>query len=71
MLNPLRRPDIHAGRESALYADGAKAVGMSSLGPGLYFLAEEMKDVSLFENTGDYDIIPTVFNNSGRIVEYD
>jgi beta-ribofuranosylaminobenzene 5'-phosphate synthase len=52
---------------------GAKCVGMSSLGPLLYFFGE---DVDSIANRVNADLaggkcFKTSFNNSGRILEYD
>ena len=59
--------------ESLIRKAGAKCVGLSSLGPLLYFFGEDIDGVVDRVNT---DLIggkcyKTSFNNSGRILEYD
>jgi beta-ribofuranosylaminobenzene 5'-phosphate synthase len=54
--------------EKALYASGADAVGMSSLGPSLFFFAQDMGTVVTKAKTAlpSADIFKTHFNNTGR-----
>lgn len=59
--------------ESLIRKAGAKCVGMSSLGPLLYFFGEDIDGIVAQVNA---DLIggqcyKTSFNNSGRILEYD
>ena len=59
--------------ESVIRKAGAKCVGMSSLGPLLYFFGE---DIDGIVNRVNADLTgckcyKTSFNNSGRILEYD
>ena len=60
-------------KENILYTCGAKAVGMSSLGASLYFLAE---DIELVINKAK-SILPNSqffiadINNTGRMIDYD
>ena len=59
--------------ESIIKKAGAKCVGMSSLGPLLYFFGE---DIDSIVNRVNADLaggkcFKTSFNNSGRILEYD
>lgn len=59
--------------ESLIRKAGAKCVGMSSLGPLLYFFGEDIDGIVARVNadlTGG-QCYKTSFNNSGRILEYD
>ena len=59
--------------ESVIRKAGAKCVGMSSLGPLLYFFSEDIDGIVDRVNadlTGS-KCYKTSFNNSGRILEYD
>ncbi len=55
--------------ETEIYNSGAKCVGMSSLGPGLYFLADKIDNFQEGLTHEDYYIIETEFNNNARIIE--
>jgi beta-ribofuranosylaminobenzene 5'-phosphate synthase len=59
--------------ETSLYLCGAEAVGMSSLGPSLFFLAENVNDVIVKMNAlfVDCELFVTQPENQGRIVKYD
>ena len=59
--------------ESVLRKAGAKSVGMSSLGPLLYFFGEEIDGIVDRVNADlpGAQCYKTSFNNSGRILEYD
>lgn len=59
--------------ENSLYLCGAEAVGMSSLGPGLFFLADNINDVIIKMQalSVDCELFVTQPQNQGRIVEYD
>jgi beta-ribofuranosylaminobenzene 5'-phosphate synthase len=54
--------------ETKLYANGAFAVGMSSLGPGLFFLSKNIDAIigKLENELVDWHFIKTTINNSGR-----
>ena len=59
--------------ESVIRKSGAKCVGMSSLGPLLYFFGDDIDDIV---NRVNADLTvgkcyKVSFNNSGRILEYD
>jgi beta-ribofuranosylaminobenzene 5'-phosphate synthase len=56
--------------ESALYFNGAEAVGMSSLGPGLFFLADDINSViaRVEKQKFDCDLLLARPINSGREV---
>ena len=58
--------------ELALKESGAKAIGMSSLGPSLYFFAEDLESViNCFNQSGlEAEVLFTSVNNSGRVVEH-
>lgn len=65
--------DALIGVERVLYECGAEAVGMSSLGPSLFFVAGDMKQMvekakSLLPKCQFYI---TKTNNEGRIIHYD
>ena len=59
--------------ESVIRKAGAKCVGMSSLGPLLYFFGEDIDGIVDRVNTelAGGKCYKTSFNNSGRILEYD
>lgn len=59
--------------ESVIKKAGAKCVGMSSLGPLLYFFGEDIDNIVNRVNAGlaGGKCFKTSFNNSGRILEYD
>lgn len=59
--------------ESVIRKAGAKCVGMSSLGPLLYFFGEDIDGIVDRVNTDltGGKCYKTSFNNSGRILEYD
>lgn len=59
--------------ERKLYKCGAETVGMSSLGPSLFFLAKDVKAVVKKIKTGrvDYKLLVTKPSNSGRNIIYD
>ena len=57
--------------EEHIYNSGVKCVGMSSLGPGLYFLSEEMEKAYSNLNLDEYNILESEFNNMPRIIEYE
>lgn len=54
--------------ESILYKNGASMVGMSSLGPGLYFFAEDISTViaKSEQDINDWYFFSTLTNNVGR-----
>lgn len=56
--------------ENKLYSHGALSVGMSSLGPLLFFFAEDYKYSEIFKQMGgvDCDIIISPTSNSGRTI---
>lgn len=58
--------------ENNLYNCGAMAVGMSSLGPSLFFIADDIPSVinKMQNNTSKYKLINTYSINRGRIVKY-
>lgn len=58
--------------ENNLYNCGAMAVGMSSLGPSLFFIADDIPSVinKMQNNTSKYKLINTYPINRGRIVKY-
>jgi len=57
--------------EEKLYSHGASTVGMSSLGPCLYFLSDDMDKalVQMKENIPSCTFIKTKPNNSGRVID--
>jgi len=57
--------------EDSIYNAGAKAIGMSSLGPGLFFLGENLQSTidSLQQTHPDCEWMLTTPRNSGREVE--
>ena len=59
--------------EDAIYAAGASAVGMSSLGPGLFFLGENIEEIinSLLQTHSDCNWILTTPRNMGREFDND
>lgn len=59
--------------ESIIKKAGAKCVGMSSLGPLLYFFGEDIDSIVYRVNAdlAGSKCFKTSFNNSGRILEYD
>ena len=59
--------------ESIIKKAGAKCVGMSSLGPLLYFFGEDIDSIVYRVNAdlAGGKCFKTSFNNSGRILEYD
>ena len=59
--------------EQRLYKCGAEAVGMSSLGPSLFFLAKDVKAVVKKMKTGmvDCELLVTKPSNGGRNIIYD
>ena len=59
--------------EEKLYSCGAAAVGMSSLGPTLYFLADNVRNVISKMKSSKYqcDLIRTCPINEGRSISYD
>lgn len=59
--------------EISLYLCGAAAVGMSSLGPSLFFLADNVNDVitKMQELFVDCELFVTQPQNQGRIVRHD
>lgn len=56
--------------EERLYEAGAEAVGMSSLGPSLFFFAQDLKGVIEGGKSADCTIIATKVANSGRRIVY-
>lgn len=62
---------LTALRES-LYAAGAKCVGLSSLGPAVYFMSDDLDAVFARLNLpSDYHFTKCLPNNSGRTLEID
>lgn len=59
--------------EAVIKNAGAKCVGMSSLGPMLYFFGEDMDGIvgKVNQEMPEYICFKTSFNNSGRVVEDD
>lgn len=57
--------------ESKMYASGIKSIGMSSLGPGLYFFSDNIDNVSETLDKEALEVLKTKFNNEGRIIQYD
>lgn len=59
--------------ETSLYLCGADAVGMSSLGPSLFFLADNVNDVIIKMQalSVDCELFVTQPQNQGRIVKHD
>jgi len=59
--------------ERMLYESGALAVGMSSLGPSLYFIAEDMEEVvaRAEDKLPSSQIYMAHTTNSGRVISYD
>lgn len=59
--------------ERSLYTCGAEAVGMSSLGPSLFFLANDVMDVvnKMQVARPDCECFPTCPNNNGRSLQDD
>lgn len=57
--------------EEHIYNSGVKCVGMSSLGPGLYFLSEDIEKAYSKLNLDEYNILESMFNNKPRIIEYE
>jgi beta-ribofuranosylaminobenzene 5'-phosphate synthase len=57
--------------EKKIYNSGAKCIGMSSLGPGLYFLSEEIEKVYSMLTKDEYYFLASEFNNKPRIIEYE
>ncbi|MGY6274599.1 beta-ribofuranosylaminobenzene 5'-phosphate synthase family protein [Methylomonas sp. MgM2] len=58
--------------EQALYAAGAQAVGMSSLGPSLFFLADDVNSIvtAMRQSRPDCDWLITRPDNRGREIIY-
>lgn len=56
--------------EERLYESGAEAVGMSSLGPSLFFFAQDLKGVIEGGKSADCTMIATKVANSGRRIVY-
>lgn len=58
--------------EKLLYDAGAKAVGMSSLGPSLFFLADNVSDVitKVKSSQTAYHVYKTKPSNSGRVIKH-
>lgn len=59
--------------EAAIRKAGASCVGMSSLGPLLYFFGEDVDGIieRIERKVPQVDCFKTSFNNSGRVVAYD
>lgn len=59
--------------ETSLYTCGADAVGMSSLGPSLFFLAENVNEVvtKMRALSFDCELFVTQPENNGRILKHD
>lgn len=59
--------------ETSLYSYGAEAVGMSSLGPSLFFLADNVNDVisKMQALSVNCELFVTQPQNQGRIVKHD
>jgi beta-ribofuranosylaminobenzene 5'-phosphate synthase len=56
--------------ENEIYNSGAKSVGMSSLGPGLYYFSDKLESVYKTLRSKNIEVLETDFNNSPRIIEY-
>lgn len=57
--------------EEILIKKGAKCVGMSSLGPGIYFLSETIDESIMDFDKSKIQIFIAEMNNDSRIIEYD
>jgi len=59
--------------EASLYLCGAEAVGMSSLGPSLFFLADNVNDVIIKMKalSVDCELFVTQPQNQGRVIKHD
>ena len=57
--------------EKILFENGSECVGMSSLGPGLYFFSENMNKIQNSLKNKAMNFYVTELNNRPRIIEYD
>lgn len=59
--------------EERIRTSGAKCVGMSSLGPLLYFFGENIQDIidRIISKDPNATCFASSFNNCGRMIEYD
>jgi beta-ribofuranosylaminobenzene 5'-phosphate synthase len=65
----LYSPEI-SNIESILMKSGAIGIGMSSLGPGLYFMSKNFDTMESIKENRDFRTFFTEMNNESRIVEY-
>lgn len=64
--------DALAELRITLFDAGAKCVGLSSLGPAIYFMSDDLDEVIAKLNlAGDYWLVKCYPNNSGRTIEID
>lgn len=64
--------DVLTELRKALHEAGAKCVGLSSLGPAIYFLSDDLDAVFARLNLpSDYFVVACLPNNSGRTIEID